>query len=413
MQASANNQASILWTTQGDGTFNNATIQNPVYTPGTADIANGSVTLSMQAIGQVGCGNQTDDILLTIADGVDASAGEDQSISFGTSTQLNGTATGGTGVLFIQWQPAEKLVNATVLNPTTINLTETTIFTLTTTDPITQCTDVDETTVFVDASLLGVSAQADPDAICLNQSTQLNATAGGGSGSYTYAWVSDPIGFTSSLQNPIVWPLVNTAYTVTVNDGSSTAQSSVNVRVDTAVGQASQPIGPTLVNPENTPASLYTTNGSANTINYTWVINPANAGILTPSGDHCQVSWDLAFEGYATLQVSGQNACGVGLASPELSIFVSTTVGIIKNPQTNNPKVWPNPAKNELHIQPNAPGCIKATLYSATGLKLAVYELDASQYTHSIDITNLSQGIYILLLSSDAYSTTIKIAIAR
>ena len=412
-QATATNQASILWTSQGDGTFNNTTVQNPVYTPGTADIANGSVTLSMQAIGQVGCGNQTDDMLLTIADGVDANAGEDQSISFGTSTQLNGTATGGTGVLFIQWQPAEKLVNAAVLNPTTINLTETTIFTLTTTDPITQCTDFDETTVFVDASVLGVSALADPDAICLNQSTQLNATAGGGSGSYTYAWVSDPIGFTSSLQNPIVWPLVNTTYTVTVNDGSSTAQSSVSVRVDTAVGQAEQPIGPTLVNPENTPISLYNTAGSPNAIDYSWVLAPSTAGTLIPAGDHCQITWDQAFEGYATLQVSGINACGIGQASEELSIFVSTTVGIPNLQSPSHSLAWPNPANTVLYIQPNIASASTARLFNATGLKVGEYELDATEHIYLIDVSHLSQGIYILTINSNAHTSTHKITIAR
>ena len=41
------NQTSLEWTTSGDGTFSNATIANPIYTPGSQDIANGGATLTL------------------------------------------------------------------------------------------------------------------------------------------------------------------------------------------------------------------------------------------------------------------------------------------------------------------------------------------------------------------------------
>lgn len=45
----ASNQTSLEWTTTGDGTFDDATIVNAIYTPGTQDIANGNVTLTLTA----------------------------------------------------------------------------------------------------------------------------------------------------------------------------------------------------------------------------------------------------------------------------------------------------------------------------------------------------------------------------
>ena len=45
----AANQTSLTWTTAGDGTFDDATSLNAVYTPGTQDIANGGVTLTLTA----------------------------------------------------------------------------------------------------------------------------------------------------------------------------------------------------------------------------------------------------------------------------------------------------------------------------------------------------------------------------
>ena len=37
---------SLEWTTSGDGSFNNTSILDPVYTPGAQDIQNGSVTIT-------------------------------------------------------------------------------------------------------------------------------------------------------------------------------------------------------------------------------------------------------------------------------------------------------------------------------------------------------------------------------
>lgn len=64
--AVAENYTDILWTSNGDGTFDDATIMNPTYTPGSDDIINGEVTLSMMVIGEAPCGNMTDDMLLTV-----------------------------------------------------------------------------------------------------------------------------------------------------------------------------------------------------------------------------------------------------------------------------------------------------------------------------------------------------------
>ena len=51
----------ILWTSSGDGTFNDATIEDPIYTPGTADIAgtNTVVTLTM-TVSNAPCADATD-----------------------------------------------------------------------------------------------------------------------------------------------------------------------------------------------------------------------------------------------------------------------------------------------------------------------------------------------------------------
>ncbi|MGK7388834.1 MAG: gliding motility-associated C-terminal domain-containing protein [Candidatus Cyclobacteriaceae bacterium M2_1C_046] len=65
-QPTATNYSSLLWSTSGDGTFDDASLLTPVYTPGATDLANGTVTLTIQANGIGNCGDATDEMVLTI-----------------------------------------------------------------------------------------------------------------------------------------------------------------------------------------------------------------------------------------------------------------------------------------------------------------------------------------------------------
>jgi gliding motility-associated-like protein len=70
-----------------------------------------------------------------------------------------------------------------------------------------------------------------PDEICQGESVQLSANASGGSGAYNFTWSSNPAGFTSSEENPVVSPDVKTKYTVEVNDGFTILYGTVEVEV--------------------------------------------------------------------------------------------------------------------------------------------------------------------------------------
>jgi len=83
-----------------------------------------------------------------------------------------------------------------------------------------------------DYLMLTVSAGA--DTLCAGDSLQLSATTSGGSGNYTFSWVSDPPGFQSGLQNPVTFPLVGTTYVCTVDDGVNVLTEAVSVVVNPA-----------------------------------------------------------------------------------------------------------------------------------------------------------------------------------
>ncbi len=281
-QATATNHLSLQWSSFGDGTFDLPASLYPVYTPGPNDISNGSVILLLTVYGNAACTPVTDNLQLTIYPAVVVNAGSDQTISYNTSVQLSGSASGGSGTFSAEWDPAELFVNPSVFNPFTVPLLTTQVFTLTAINNNSGCSGTDQVTITVTGGPLSVIAFAEPDTICSGGSSQLSASGTGGSGVYTYQWSSDPPGFTSYIQNPVVSPVETTVYTVVINDGTLSANANVAVNVNSIPEVPSRPYGPAAVNVTNTPVTAYTTTGSINTEQYSWFFGPSEAGVFQP-----------------------------------------------------------------------------------------------------------------------------------
>jgi hypothetical protein len=79
----AANYTSLLWSSSGTGAFSDPTVLNPVYTPSAADIAAGSVTLTLTATGSTG--SVSDNMVLTFQKPSTANAGAN-------ATQCSGPA---------------------------------------------------------------------------------------------------------------------------------------------------------------------------------------------------------------------------------------------------------------------------------------------------------------------------------
>jgi len=99
--ATASNQVSVLWTTSGDGTFSTASSPNPDYTPGTNDIATGTVDLTLTSTGSgpanSSCSTNSSTLTLTIHQVPTANAGTNDNVCAGNNYTLSGSSTNGTG----------------------------------------------------------------------------------------------------------------------------------------------------------------------------------------------------------------------------------------------------------------------------------------------------------------------------
>ena len=163
-----------------------------------------------------------------------ANAGNDTVIPNGTSTTLH-AASGGEGNFSYYWMPPELLVDPNVQNPQTVILTSSTLFTLEVTNDSTFCQNYDDLLVTVSGGALCVNPATAPPEICIGDSSQLYANAGGGSGNYTYSWSATPTGnppWTSAEANPQVSPDTTTVYTVEVYDGFTTTSGNTILLVN-------------------------------------------------------------------------------------------------------------------------------------------------------------------------------------
>ncbi|MDQ3100846.1 MAG: gliding motility-associated C-terminal domain-containing protein, partial [Bacteroidota bacterium] len=83
-----------LWTTSGDGIFINANALNTTYDPGTNDLANGSVIVTLTATNFGNCISVSDDKLISFGNGPLVLAGDDQVMCANNVVQLNGAVSG-------------------------------------------------------------------------------------------------------------------------------------------------------------------------------------------------------------------------------------------------------------------------------------------------------------------------------
>jgi hypothetical protein len=141
----------------------------------------------------------------------------------GNNGKTLATPSGGTGAYTYAWAPGGQTnASAAVLVAGT--------YTVTVTDA-NGCTAT-AIAVITEPTALTVTGTATDTAVCKGNCTDVNATAGGGTASYTYAWNT---GATTSSVN--VCPLAKTTYSVTLTDANGcTNTATVTVDVNPCLG---------------------------------------------------------------------------------------------------------------------------------------------------------------------------------
>ena len=183
---------------------------------------------------------------------------------------------------------------------------------------------------------LVVTATAYPEEICFGDSSQLGAPTTGGSGFYIFNWTSDPAGFTSSVQNPIVDPEETTSYFVEVSDGTQTAFSDTMVYVN-PIPEITLGAWPDTLCSDESPMQL-TADPSGGIFTGSGV---NSTGLFTPS--QAVIGWNVITYTY-------EDAYGCEAYAMD-SIFADNCTGISESLTADKVRIYPNPNKGEFTIE--------------------------------------------------------------
>ena len=281
---------------------------------------------------------------VTVYSAATVNAGDDITIPNGWTTSIDGDVSGGSGDYNLLWQPDNFLEDATIIDPTTVALGATVVFTLNVTDASSGCMSADSMTVIVTGGALQVSASASPVVICQDEIVNLNALPSGGSGNNDYTWTSDPAGFSANIKEPSDFPQVSTTYTVTVFDGQNTVQASVTVEVKPLpIGNAGD--DKTITVGTSTIIEDASASGGTGVFDYLWT--PVNS-LMDPTSLHPQtVVLDESTE--FTLLVNDANGCSsvtdamfVFAGGDQLNLFPSSSAPSNIICQGESVELYPN-----------------------------------------------------------------------
>ena len=181
---------------------------------------------------------------------------------------------------------------------------------------------------------------ADSTQICPGQNVDFTDLSTGTPLSWTWSFPGG-IPSSSNQQHPqnIVY---NTSgsfdVSLTVNYGpyTPTRTKTGYIQVNSLTAAPSCPTGDTLLC-QNNSNTQYITNTVANATGYSWVLDPATAGVLIPGDTTVVVDWSESFTGYASLKVQATGLCGSGPFSPPLMIHLRPFPDIPATPSGPTP----------------------------------------------------------------------------
>ncbi|HTX88146.1 MAG TPA: C25 family cysteine peptidase [Bacteroidales bacterium] len=208
-----------------------------------------------------------------------------------------------------------------------------------------------------------------------------------------------------------------TVFVKGVNDcGEGSLSAGFPVTVNPLPSPAARPSGPDSVNLNKVSHTDFTADPVQDADSYTWQIDPVDAGTISGTGLTGSVDWDHTYRGDAHITVLGVNNCGTGNVSADKKVTVYAPVGI----EELNPSgflVYPNPSSGKLNItlRSGIPVTLDVKIFNPVGT--VVYTENSirleSRSNRTLDLTNLSAGVYFLKIESANGSFVKKIVIEK
>lgn len=336
-----------------------------------------------------------------------ANAGTNQTINTGTATQLNGTASSGSGTYFYLWSPADSLANPGVdfelPEPMTKNLHASTQFVFSVSDDAGCESQQDAMYVHIEGELLSVFAEASQEVICYGHATTLTATAFGGSGEYNFSWEANNSSWQHQGAEVEVSPETTTVYTVTVDDGFKYNTHSIQVLVNSLPHVDLLPEGMSYFATDTIQVCVHDSvmlDAGANML-YQWSNgSSARRQRITTNGN---------FLDWQTWWVQVTNPVSGCVNYDTITVFFDFTncnIGLDELTEFANPvRIFPNPSQGIFHVVPDEGvdemdisiiNSYGKTIYRKSGMRR-----EANGEPWQLDLSSRPNGVYLMQITTE------------
>ncbi|MBK7030772.1 MAG: T9SS type A sorting domain-containing protein [Bacteroidales bacterium] len=411
MNATAMNYQSLLWTTDGSGTFNDATILNPVYTPSASDIESGIVILTLTVTGMSSGETSVSSMVLTISPKPTSFAGTDVTICEGSAFNIAGASA--TNYSSLEWMsngdgtfnnPLDLL---TEYNPGTADITAGMVELYLVAEPGNEC-EAAKDTLLLNISQQPAALVSMAETVCKGDSTQLSLTLTG----------QAPFQVTLSSGEILSIPVETWQMWVKPTSNTSFGVSSIT-DANGCIG-----MGTNTVNVQVLPSPVMNLAADTNICaNLIMNLNPNALGAVSylwSPGGQTTASINVDSTGFGlgahnfTVQATGSNGCKSTLTSAVTFRDCTGLDEIVGNVRFT---IFPNPGDGlfEIRFQSELRETIQVNIFNSEGKN--IYQASNLQLngnlSKQINLKNEAEGTYILSLENRDYQVSKKLIIVR
>ena len=175
------------------------------------------------------------------------------------------------------------------------------------------------------------------------------------------------------------------------------------------------PSGETEIDLRLTSQSEYTGEEIADAV-YIWSIEPASAGSIVGEGHLAHVEWDNEYRGQVSISYRYENPCGSTNVSAPTLVNVFNSTGVSEQGITAF-EVYPNPAKDMIHVRTHKDGEATLRIVDLTGKVLYECYLPTLRQAQGSETAIIptskfgGSGIYTLQVIQNDIVTSVKIVV--
>ncbi len=205
--------------------------------------------------------------------------------------------------------------------------------------------------------------------------------------------------------------------TITVENTDGTADDEMMLAILDVPAVPETPDGPDYVDLMVTTSSDYTIATVPYANEYSWHIDPLEAGTISGNTNTGNVQWNLSYLGSAMISVMAINDCGDSEYSEEYQVTVDNTTGIHELVDGIDVHIYPNPSMGTFMIDLNSGSeqSIEIRVFNALGD--VVYTASNVQFsgklTKTLDFNSFAEGMYFLQINTHNKLLTKKLIINR